>query len=58
LEHGDVRIRLQRFTLDGDVVDGEMEYVVEGQHLVHRFRSKPRSSMPTSTPSASAACAT
>jgi SAM-dependent methyltransferase len=39
-EHDDVRIRLRRFTLDGDVVDGEMEYVVEGQHLVHRFRSK------------------
>ena len=39
-EHGDVRLRLRSFTLDGDVVEGEMEYVVDGERLLHPFGSK------------------
>ncbi len=39
-EHGDVRIRLQRFELTGDLVSGEMEYVVDGVELHHAFESK------------------
>jgi SAM-dependent methyltransferase len=37
---GDVRIRLKRFELDGDLVSGEMEYVVDGVELHHVFESK------------------
>jgi SAM-dependent methyltransferase len=39
-EHGDVRVRLRRYEQDGDVVAGEMEYVVDGTHLFHAFESK------------------
>lgn len=37
---GDVRIRLKRFELDGDLVSGEMEYLVDGVELHHVFESK------------------
>ena len=37
---GDVRIRLKRFELDGDLVSGEMEYLVDGVELHHAFESK------------------
>ena len=37
---GDVRIRLKRFELDGDLVSGEMEYLVDGVELRHVFESK------------------
>jgi hypothetical protein len=43
-EHGHVRSRLRSFEHDGDLVTGEMEYVVEGQHLFHAFASKLLSS--------------
>jgi SAM-dependent methyltransferase len=39
-EHGAVRLRLRSFTLDGSIVSGEMEYVVDGQQLVHAFESR------------------
>ncbi len=39
-EHGDVRIRLKRFAQDGDLVSGEMEYLVDGVELHHVFESK------------------
>ena len=39
-ELGDVRLRLRSYALDGAVVTGEMEYVVEGEHLVHSFESR------------------
>jgi SAM-dependent methyltransferase len=39
-EHGDVRIRLRRFEQDGDLISGEMEYVVDGRQLFHVFESK------------------
>jgi SAM-dependent methyltransferase len=39
-EHGAVRLRLRRFTLEGSVVSGEMEYLVDGQQLVHAFESR------------------
>jgi len=39
-EHGDVRLRLRSFTLDGDLVSGEMEYVVDGRQLLHDFESR------------------
>lgn len=39
-EHGDVRIRLRTFTLEGHLVKGEMEYVVDGQRLLHEFESR------------------
>jgi SAM-dependent methyltransferase len=39
-EHGGVRIRLKRYALDGDVVSGEMEYVIDGKELSHQFESK------------------
>ena len=39
-ELGDVRLRLRSYELDGAVVTGEMEYVVEGEHLVHSFESR------------------
>jgi SAM-dependent methyltransferase len=34
---GDVRLRLRSFELDGAVLHGEMEYVVDGVQLLHRF---------------------
>jgi SAM-dependent methyltransferase len=39
-ELGDVRMRLRRFTLQGDLITGEMEYVVDGEHLLHSFESR------------------
>lgn len=39
-EHGGVRGRLRRFEQDGPVVSGEMEYVVDGHVLTHRFESR------------------
>ena len=39
-ELGDVRLRLRRYELDGAVVTGEMEYVVDGERLVHSFESR------------------
>jgi SAM-dependent methyltransferase len=39
-EHGDVRLRLEEFELDGELVSGVMEYVVDGARLLHRFESK------------------
>jgi SAM-dependent methyltransferase len=39
-EHGDVRVRLRSFTLDGSQVTGEMEYVVGDARVVHAFESK------------------
>jgi SAM-dependent methyltransferase len=39
-ELGDVRMRLRRFTLRGDLIAGEMEYVVDGEQLVHSFESR------------------
>jgi SAM-dependent methyltransferase len=39
-ELGDVRMRLRHFTLREDLIAGEMEYVVDGEHLVHTFESK------------------
>lgn len=38
--HGGVRLRLRSFTLEGEVVSGEMEYVVDHRQLVHAFESK------------------
>ena len=35
-----MRLRLRSYELDGTVVTGEMEYVVEGEHLVHSFESR------------------
>jgi SAM-dependent methyltransferase len=39
-EHGPVRLRLRRYELNGSIVSGEMEYVVDGQQLLHEFESK------------------
>jgi SAM-dependent methyltransferase len=39
-EVGPVRLRMRTFELDGDVVTGEMEYVVGAERLVHAFASK------------------
>ena len=39
-ELGDVRLRLRRFTLEDDLIAGEMEYVVDGEKLVHAFESR------------------
>jgi SAM-dependent methyltransferase len=39
-ELGDVRLRLRRFSLDEDLVEGEMEYLVDGERLLHPFESK------------------
>jgi SAM-dependent methyltransferase len=39
-EHGGVRIRLGRFEQNGDLVSGEMEYLVDGHRLSHAFVSK------------------
>jgi SAM-dependent methyltransferase len=39
-EHGGVRLRLRNFTLEGRVVAGEMEYVVDRQRLLHEFESR------------------
>ena len=39
-EHGDVRLRLRSWNQQGDLVSGEMEYMVEGQELYHAFGSK------------------
>jgi SAM-dependent methyltransferase len=39
-EHGGVRIRLKHYEQDGDVVSGEMEYVVDGKELSHAFESR------------------
>ena len=37
---GDVRLRLRSYEVDGPVVTGEMEYVVDGEQLVHPFESR------------------
>lgn len=39
-EHGDVRLRLRTASRDGPLVDGAMEYVVDGETYVHEFHSK------------------
>ena len=39
-EQGGVRGRLRRFEQNGPVVSGEMEYVVDGYTLTHRFESR------------------
>jgi SAM-dependent methyltransferase len=39
-ELGDVRMRMRRFTLRGDLIAGEMEYVVDGEQLTHSFESR------------------
>jgi SAM-dependent methyltransferase len=39
-EHGPVRLRLRRWSRSGTLVSGEMEYVVDGERLVHAFESK------------------
>ena len=39
-QHGDVRFRLRRYELDGPLISGEMEYVVDGEELHHAFRSR------------------
>jgi len=39
-EHGNVRVRLRRYEQNGDLVSGEMEYVVDGRQLFHVFESK------------------
>ena len=39
-DFGSVRLRLRTFALADSVVSGEMEYLVEGQQLVHAFQSK------------------
>jgi SAM-dependent methyltransferase len=39
-ELGGVRLRMRSYRLDGAVVTGEMEYVVDGERLVHAFRSR------------------
>jgi len=39
-EHGDIRLRLRSFTLEGSLVAGEMEYVVDAEQLVHAFESR------------------
>ena len=37
---GDVRVRLRILRLEGSLLSGEMEYLVDGQRLVHQFESK------------------
>jgi SAM-dependent methyltransferase len=39
-ELGAVSARLRRFTLEGSLLRGEMEYVVDGQRLVHAFEAR------------------
>lgn len=39
-EHGGVRLRIRHFERDGDLVTGEMEYVVDGEQLLHSFESR------------------
>ena len=39
-EHGPVRLRLRRWARRGTLVSGEMEYIVDGERLVHAFESK------------------
>ena len=39
-EHGDVRFRLRHYEAEGDLISGEMEYVVDGEELHHAFESK------------------
>lgn len=39
-EHGPVRLRLRSFELDESLVTGEMEYLIDGEQLVHSFESK------------------
>jgi SAM-dependent methyltransferase len=38
-EHGDVRLRLRTFELEGAFVSGEMEYIIDGRSYLHVFRS-------------------
>jgi SAM-dependent methyltransferase len=39
-EHGGVRLRLASFARKGSLVSGEMEYLVDGERLTHRFESR------------------
>jgi len=39
-QHGDVRVRLRRYEMDGALISGEMQYDVEGQELFHLFESR------------------
>ncbi len=39
-QHGDIRFRLRRYELDGALISGEMEYVVDGEALQHVFESR------------------
>jgi SAM-dependent methyltransferase len=39
-ELGGVRARLRSYELDGHLLRGEMEYVVDGEHVVHRFDAR------------------
>ena len=39
-DHGDVRLRLRSVSRDGPLIDGVMEYVVDGEPYVHEFRSR------------------
>ncbi len=38
--HGDVRLRLRRYELDGALISGEMQYEVGGHELFHVFESR------------------
>lgn len=39
-QHGDVRFRLRNYEMDGTLISGEMEYVVDGEELHHAFESR------------------
>jgi SAM-dependent methyltransferase len=39
-EHGEVRVRLRHYEQNGDLISGEMEYMVDGAQLFHAFESK------------------
>ena len=39
-QHGGVRFRLRRYELDGPLISGEMEYLVDGEELHHTFQSR------------------
>jgi SAM-dependent methyltransferase len=39
-ELGDVRVRLGRYEQDGNLISGEMEYVIDETHLFHAFESR------------------
>ena len=39
-ELGDVRLRMRTFTLEGDLLQGEMEYVLDGRTFLHAFDAR------------------